>query len=170
MWVEQAAPAYLKVYGKKLLEVSWMVKIWEYSKTVVILTKMSAQQKIKTSPTTPPNYSFRASISEIESSTSHSIAIPASRSIRFAASAAKFWIWRCLSCPEKQFHQIIWIFHNLSIFVNFNRLWWSGSNSSSCFHAGGWLEIDRGAPGESNCTRMNRMWKILHHVTVQDYG
>ena len=32
--------------------------------------------------------------------------LPASRSIRFAASAAKFSILKCLSCPEKQFYQI----------------------------------------------------------------
>ena len=43
---------------------------------------------------------------------------PASRSIRFAASAAKFWIWRCLSWPEKQFYQINGVFHNFSIYVN----------------------------------------------------
>ena len=41
--------------------------------------------------------------------------LPASRSIRFAASAAKFWIWRCLSWPEKQFYQINRVFHNFSI-------------------------------------------------------
>ena len=34
-----------------------------------------------------------------------------SRSIRFAASAAKFSISKCLSCPEKQFYQINRVFH-----------------------------------------------------------
>ena len=45
--------------------------------------------------------------------------LPASRSIRFAASATKFSIWKCLSCPEKEFHQINRVFHNFSILVNF---------------------------------------------------
>ena len=61
---------------------------------------------------------------------------PASRSIRFAASAAKFSISRCLSCPEKQLYQINRVFHIFSILVNFERFWWSELNSSSCFHAG----------------------------------
>ena len=43
----------------------------------------------------------------------------ASRSIRFAASAAKFWIWRCLNWPEKQFYQINRVFHIFWIWVNF---------------------------------------------------
>ena len=62
--------------------------------------------------------------------------LPASRSIRFAASAAKFSISRCLSWPEKQFYQINRVFHIFSILVNFERFWWSELNSLSCFHAG----------------------------------
>ena len=42
-----------------------------------------------------------------------------SQSIRFAASAAKFSILRCLSCPEKQFYQIKCVFHIFSVRVNF---------------------------------------------------
>ena len=45
--------------------------------------------------------------------------IPASRSIRFAASAAKFSISRCLSWPEKQFYQINRVFHTFWIWINF---------------------------------------------------
>ena len=39
----------------------------------------------------------------------------ASRSIRFAASEAKFWIRKWLSCPEEQFNQIDRVFHTFSI-------------------------------------------------------
>ena len=45
--------------------------------------------------------------------------IPTSQSIRFAASAAKFSISRCLSWPEKQFYQINRVFHVFLIWVNF---------------------------------------------------
>ena len=43
----------------------------------------------------------------------------ASRSLRFAASAAQFSISRCLSWPEKQFYQINCDFHTFWIWVNF---------------------------------------------------
>ena len=45
-----------------------------------------------------------------------------SRSIRFAASAAKFSISRCLSWPEKQFYQINRVFHIFWIRDQFLKL------------------------------------------------
>ena len=45
--------------------------------------------------------------------------LPGSRSTRFAASAAKFSISKCLSCPEKQIYQINRVFHIFWIWVNF---------------------------------------------------
>ena len=53
-------------------EVSWMVKLFEFFNTVVILPQMSVQQKIKPSPATPAYYSCEHAHSRHISSTSHS--------------------------------------------------------------------------------------------------
>ena len=67
----------------------------------------------------PLYYSYSIAILKIYALRVTPESLPASRSIRFAASAAKFSISRCLSCPEKQFYQINRVFHIFWIWVNF---------------------------------------------------
>ena len=70
-------------------------------------------------PYLTPYYSSSLSILKIYALRVTPLSLPASRSIRFAASAAKFSISRCLSWPEKQFYQINRVFHIFWIWVNF---------------------------------------------------
>ena len=67
----------------------------------------------------PLYYSYSIAILKIYALRVTLESLPASRSIRFAASAAKFSISRCLSWPEKQFYQIKRVFHIFWIWVNF---------------------------------------------------
>ena len=82
-------------------------------------TCVDESRLVEKPPCLTPYYSSSLHILRIYALRVTPESLPGSRSTRFAASAAKFWIWRCLSWPEKQFYQIIRVFHNFSIWVNF---------------------------------------------------
>ena len=82
-------------------------------------TCVDESRLIEKPPYLTPYYSSSLHILRIYALRVTPESLPASRSIRFAASAAKFSISKCLSCPEKQFYQINRVFHIFWIWVNF---------------------------------------------------
>ena len=82
-------------------------------------TCVDESRLVEKPPYLTPYYSSSLHILRIYALRVTLISFLAPRSIRFAASAAKFSISRCLSWPEKQFYQINPVFHNFSILVNF---------------------------------------------------